>query len=138
MAFNSGNDDDLMAEINMTPLIDIMLVLLIIFMVTSSVAVDLGLDLSLPKSETSAKSLSEKSVIISIGKDGKMVVEDQPATDETLIEVLKKNIVKKNSGFVVLKGDKSLSLEKILQVMDASKKSGATRFAIGTEEYSMN
>ena len=138
MAFNQKDDDGLMAEINMTPLIDIMLVLLIIFMVTSSVAVDLGLDLSLPKSTTSTKTLKEKSVIISIGKDEAIFVEDK-ATDLTnLSDFLKKAIVQKNSGFVVLKGDKTLPLEKVLEIMDIAKNSGATRFAISTEETTKN
>ena len=57
------NQDGIVAEINMTPLIDIMLVLLIIFMVTSSVSLESGLDIDLPKSSSTSKSSGPEAVI---------------------------------------------------------------------------
>jgi biopolymer transport protein ExbD len=134
MAFKGNDDDDIMADINMTPLIDIMLVLLIIFMVTSSVAVDHGLDITMPKIATEAKNQDEGAVVVYLGSDGSLAIDGEKIQGEKLGEEIAKAIVKKNSGFVLFKGDKSASLENILNVMDAAKQNGATKFAIGVEE----
>ena len=57
---NSGDEEDIVSEINMTPLIDIMLVLLIIFMVTSTAALESGLDIELPKTQITNEKKNDK------------------------------------------------------------------------------
>jgi biopolymer transport protein ExbD len=132
MAFNMGDDDDIITDINLTPLIDIMLVLLIIFMVTSSVATDEGLDIKMPEASTKAKTLEQESIQLYATKTGEILLQKKKIKIKDLQKVLSETIKAKNNGFIVFKGDKSTPLELILKVMDISNKSGATRFAIAT------
>lgn len=132
MAFNSGDDDEIISDINLTPLIDVMLVLLIIFMVTSSIATDDGLDIKMPDATTKSKTLDQESIQIYATKNGEIILDKKRVKISMLKNHLSEVIKKKNNGFVVFKGDKKTTLEFILKVMDISNKSGATRFAIAT------
>lgn len=133
MAFGSDNDDDgIIADINLTPLIDVMLVLLIIFMVTSSIATDEGLDIKMPKATTKVKTLETQSIQVHADKNGYVYINKVKVSMDALQAKLTKIIKDQNNGFVVFKGDKKTPLELILKVMDISNKSGATRFAIAT------
>ena len=133
MAFGSNdNDDEIISDINLTPLIDVMLVLLIIFMVTSSVATDEGLDIKMPEATTKSKTLEQESIQVLADKNGKISINKQVIGIANLQQKLSEIIKEKNNGFIVFKGDKATPLELILKVMDISNKSGATRFAIAT------
>lgn len=132
MAFNQKNDDEIISEINLTPLIDIMLVLLIIFMVTSSVATDEGLDIKMPQAKTKAKTLEQESIQILAKANGKLFLQKNEVSLKDLRQALAKIIKVKDNGFVVFKGDKKTTLELVTQIMDISNKAGATRFAIAT------
>ncbi len=133
MAFGSNDsDDEIISDINLTPLIDVMLVLLIIFMVTSSVATDEGLDIKMPEAATKSKTLEQESIQVLADKNGKISINKQVIGIENLQQKLSEIIKEKNNGFIVFKGDKATPLELILKIMDISNKSGATRFAIAT------
>ena len=132
MAFNSNDDDDIISDINLTPLIDVMLVLLIIFMVTSSIATDEGLDIKMPEATTKAKTLDSESIQIVATAKGEILLNKKKLELDKLEQSLSEVIKEKNNGFVVLKGDKQTPLELIVKIMDISNKSGATRFAIAT------
>ena len=133
MAFGSNdNDDGIISDINLTPLIDIMLVLLIIFMVTSSIATDEGLDIKMPEATTKAKTLEQESIQVYANQAGELFLNKEKTDVKALQEKLSQSIKNKNNGFVVFKGDKNTPLELILKVMDISNKAGATRFAIAT------
>lgn len=132
MAMNSNNDDDIISDINLTPLIDIMLVLLIIFMVTSSVATDEGLDIKMPEAQTNSKTLEQESIQITASASGELFIDKKKIEIEKLQEELSKIVKEKNNGFIVFKGDKKTPLELVMKIMDISNNSGATRFAIAT------
>jgi biopolymer transport protein ExbD len=137
MAFAQKNDDDeddFVSEINLTPLIDVMLVLLIIFMVSTSVAVDTGLKINLPKGDTVSSALDNDSIVIAMDSASKMTVNGQITSLTTLNEDLKKAIVKERTGIVIFKGDKTVGLEVIIKVMDISNRSGATKFALALDQ----
>lgn len=134
MAFKSDDDDDIIAEINMTPLIDVMLVLLIIFMVTSSVATDEQLDIRLPETITKTKNdTNQDSTVIYVEKNGTIQINDQKTDFDNLAQDIQKNILEKKSGFILLKGDNNTSLDTIVRIMDLAKNNGATRFGIAVE-----
>jgi biopolymer transport protein ExbD len=137
MAFAQKNDDDeddFVSEINLTPLIDVMLVLLIIFMVSTSVAVDTGLKINLPKGETVSSTLDNDSIVIAMDAASKMTVNGKVTTLTTLNEDLKNAIIKEKTGIVIFKGDKTVGLEVIIKVMDISNRSGATKFALALDQ----
>jgi len=136
MAMNSNkNQDEILSEINMTPLIDIMLVLLIIFMVTSSAALQSGLDVQVP--EVSAVTDKQPEVlIVSLAKDGKIAVAGQVVTNEELALVLRTEIEKLTVKAVILEGDGQAPLAEIMRIMDLAKANGATEFSIAASEKS--
>ncbi|MCP4914956.1 MAG: biopolymer transporter ExbD [Oligoflexia bacterium] len=127
--------DDIVAEINMTPLIDIMLVLLILFMVTSSVSLESGLDVDLPEASTTSEQSGEQSVvIISLDKSGNISINGEKTTLETIQEDLKKSFETEKTDLVILEGDKNSTLEMTIQLMDLAKQAGAKKFAIAASE----
>mgnify|MGYP000359286464 CR=1 FL=1 len=135
MALNLNNDnDEIMAEINMTPLIDVMLVLLIIFMVTSSVALQSGLDIDLPETTSSSEADPKKGLIISLDSNGRLYVAGTQTTLETMPELVKSKLLEMKTKLVVFEGDRGASLGMAIKVMDIAKAQGAENFAIAADD----
>ena len=132
--FNDFNQDDLpsISEINVTPFVDVVLVLLVIFMVTAPMLVREQMNVNLPKTQTGEKSASE-SLNITLDKTGKiyfMGKEIDFATLETSVEELaKKNL----QAQAVISADQDTRHGDVVRVMDLIKKHGLTRFAIQIE-----
>jgi len=121
-----------MAEINVTPLVDVVLVLLIIFMVTAPL-MQRGIDVDLPRTETQT-SENEERLIVSIDKKGLIFINDVQIPIDDLKEQLQKRVqLSKNKKAVFLRGDKSLRYEVIMQVMDEIKHSGVPTVGLVTE-----
>lgn len=139
MAINLGDDnDEIIAEINMTPLIDIMLVLLILFMVTSSVSLESGLDVELPQVAGKTESKEGSAVIISLDGAGGISVQGKSANLENLQEVITEALKRESTGLVILEGDRKSRLGNAVQIMDIAKAAGAARFAIAAESGESN
>ena len=130
---NSNDDDKILADINMTPLIDIMLVLLIIFMVTSSIALESGLDIQLPKTKSKTTSQDGKAVIVSLSKEGLISVQGMKADFSNLKETIANAIKNAKSDLVVFEGDDQSKLGMAIEIMDIAKSAGAARFAIAAD-----
>jgi len=121
-----------MAEINVTPLVDVVLVLLIIFMVTAPL-MQRGIDVDLPRT-VSQTAEQEERVVVSVGKDGKVSIGDVIIPMEDLSDQIKKRIAAhENQKAVFLRADKSLRYEVIMQVMDEMKRSGVPTIGLVTE-----
>lgn len=134
MSFSNKNDDeDIVAEINMTPLIDIMLVLLIIFMVTSSLSLESGLNIDVPKVEKTETSSDSNAVMISLTADGKIAVQGKMTTIEELKNSVAEALKKEGTELVVLEGDKASQLGNAVEIIDIAKSAGAKKFAIAAE-----
>lgn len=127
---NDGSDDQIVADINMTPLIDIMLVLLIIFMVTSSVAVSSGLDIAFPQTTKRLKNVNNDSIRIALAKDNKISVMGKIVELKDFEATLKVALEESEDKVIILEGDKEANLGKTIEIMDVAKKLGAKRFAI--------
>lgn len=139
MAFNSSNsnkDDEINAEINVTPLIDIMLVLLIVFMVTSSVSLESGLDINLPEATNTSKTETPSAVILSLGADGKISVGGNTVAIDELEQAIRAALANEKTTLVILEGDRAADLGSAVQVMDIAKLAGAKQFAIAAESTS--
>jgi biopolymer transport protein ExbD len=135
MKFSKDTDDeDIMAEINMTPLIDVMLVLLIIFMVSSSVSLSSGLDIDLPQVATKSDGKAESAVIISLTSDNRILVSGVEFKMADLEEGIKNALKKESTSLVILEGDKSSRLGNAVDIIDLAKSAGATSFAIAADE----
>lgn len=143
-----GNrDDDLVeegvfSEINITPLTDIFLVLLIIFMVTSSVIVNQsqgggansGLKVNLPKG--GAADVTEKSSDLSVAVllDGRLVLSGNVVTVEELKAALNAAKQKDPSTMVIVQADEGVTHGKVVEVMELAKTAGLAQLAIGVRE----
>ena len=122
MQLGSGNDQ-FMSEINVTPFVDVMLVLLIIFMVTAPMMVQ-GVDVDLPKATSKALKGTEERLIISIDDDLKVFINEQVVSVEFLTQKLGailENFDKKN---VYLRADKKVPYGIVVNVISKIKKAG--------------
>lgn len=129
------HDADIVAEINITPLTDIFLVLLIIFMVTSSVLTNNGVDVNLPTASPQTSQAQPEGVVISLKPQGRMAVNglNVDAGDYgTLESSVKKAFTMTSSRLVILEGDREAFLGSAIEVMDAARRAGADKFAIAT------
>ncbi|GAB4019401.1 MAG: protein TolR [Bdellovibrio sp.] len=137
MAINNKNNpdsEDIVAEINMTPLIDIMLVLLIIFMVTSSLSLESGLQIDVPKVEKTENSSESNAIIVSLTNDGRIAVQGQVVEMNALKESIAQALKKEGTEMVVLEGDKASRLGAAVEIIDIAKSAGARKFAIAAEK----
>ncbi|HHW77799.1 MAG TPA: biopolymer transporter ExbD [Xanthomonadaceae bacterium] len=126
--------EEVVAEINMTPLIDIMMVLLIIFMVTSSIGLESGVDVSLPAASSNKQfQKDDQGVIVSLNSKGEVYIQGKSVGDN-LAEVLEKELDDSPSKLIIFEGDREATLGKAISIMDVAKKVGALKFAIATEQ----
>lgn len=132
MGGQRGGEDEIVSEINMTPLIDIMLVLLIIFMVSSSAALESGLDVSLPET-TAVSDKSDKILVISLTKEGVIAVGGDLTAKDILREKVTAKLKELNTESVILEGDGASSLSSAFEVMDIARAAGAKNFSIGAK-----
>lgn len=129
---NSNNDDGIVADINMTPLIDIMLVLLIIFMVSSSAAIESGLDVDLPEMNAVSDKTSEV-LVVSLSKEGVIAVKGQEIKVEDLQPRITELLKELKTESVILEGDSNAPLEQVMMVMDTARSAGAKNFSIAAK-----
>lgn len=128
-------DEEIVAEINITPLTDIFLVLLIIFMVTSSVMTNSGVDVNLPEASSATSQAQPEGVVVTLLPAGAMQVngENVKAGDyASLSALLATTFQQSKSRLVILEGDRQAFLGSAIEVMDAARKAGAEKFAIAT------
>ena len=121
-----------MAEINVTPLVDVMLVLLIIFMVTAPL-LTAGVPVELPDSRADALDQTPDQVTISIDASGTIYIEDNPVPDGGLPAALEALNRGGEQPLVVLRGDRSLDYGRVMQVMGELGRAGFTSISLVTD-----
>src|SRR5262249_20232053 len=134
MGMAAGPRGGIKSDINITPLVDVVLVLLIIFMVVTPM-LQRGKDVHLPQAHKIDEEHKESDpVILSVTTDKKVYFESDQVDDaqlqDRLVEVLAKDPGKK----ILLKGDDRLTFGDVRRVMDLARKSGARGIALGVEE----
>ncbi len=122
MQFESGNDA-LMSDINVTPFVDVMLVLLIIFMVTAPMMVQ-GVDVDLPTATAGPLPSNEDHLIISVDKDRMVYLNDQEVSVAFLAQKLGAILENLDSDAVYLKADKQVPYGVVVHVMSQIKQAG--------------
>ena len=135
LRFSEDEDDSIVAEINITPLTDIFLVLLIIFMISSSAMLEGGLQVKLPQAKTTslAQNQSKKPTFVTIAKDGKIKINETDAEENNLAEKLKEVLTNSSEKTVVIRGDEGILLGKAVKIMDAARTAGAEKIALATQ-----
>ena len=132
MAMKAGGDGELNADINVTPLVDVMLVLLIIFMITAPM-MNTGVSLELPQVTAQNIEDPQGKLVLSIAKDGKIFLGGTPVLWSELEQKLKTNERVQKESAIYVEGDKSLAYEKILIAMAVAKNAGVMRVMMLTE-----
>lgn len=119
----------LMSEINVTPMVDVMLVLLIIFMITSPMLVA-GIEVDLPETKSSPISGQDKPLVISINKQGEIFIMETKIPAADLVAKLGNITKEKKDTRIFVKGDKNLSYGKIVEIMAEINNAGFTKVAL--------
>ena len=134
MAFRIGDsDEDVLSDINVTPLVDVMLVLLIIFMVTAPL-LHQGIPVALP--EAAAESLPteiEDPLVVSINREGIVYLQDDPIHPTLLVERLLPMIESRGDDRVFLKADETVPYGQVIQVLDVLRRGGVTQVGMVTQ-----
>ncbi len=122
-----------MADINVTPLVDVMLVLLVIFMVTAPMLFS-GIDLKLPKTQkVNNIGLRPELIILSITDSEKFFLGKEAVQKEALIATILKQFKTSNTDVLYLRADYNLKYEKVAKLIAALKKAGVSNIALVTE-----
>ncbi len=133
---DGGGEGELFADINITPLTDIFLVLLIIFMVTSSVMASdgarAGVRVNLPKGAQKEISTSQRDITVAITSDGKMVVDGKEVTPDALRARFDDAKKRDADTQVVVQADEATHHGRVVAVMELAKAAGLRRLAIAT------
>ena len=133
MAFGGGSAGEIKGDINVTPLVDVCLVLLIIFMVVTPM-LQQGIDVMLPAGPHAEKKAgAQTDLIISIKQDGTVFVGQTWIPDKNLVTYLKSEYQKDPSRAVMLKADRRINFGKVREVMRAANDAEFTSVAILTE-----
>ena len=121
-----------MSEINVTPFVDVMLVLLIIFMVTAPL-LTAGIKINLPESSSVLKNEKKDPVTVSINSKGKIFIQKKKFSRQQLIQKL--TLFKKNNQNlkIYIKGDKNLNYGKVMELMNLINRSGFKKVALVTK-----
>jgi len=124
-------DQEIVAEINITPLTDVFLVLLIIFMVTSSVIANTGKNVKLPEAQQ-ASATPPQAVNVTISSDGTIQVDGAAVRRDALRAALEAALAQSEEKQVILRGDKDIVYGEAVYVLDQAQLAGAEGFALAT------
>ena len=133
MGFQWNEDDDAaMSEINMTPLVDVMLVLLIIFIITVPVMKH-AVPVELPRASSQAPDPAVQSVRLTVDAQGDFYFNEARVTDEELDRLLREQAARQPQPQVQLKGDRSVRYERVAQALAAVQRAGLQNIGFVTE-----
>jgi len=133
MAFNTnGNNRQLMSEINVTPLVDVMLVLLIIFMVAAPMMTQ-GVDVNLPKTEAKNIKTSDEPLILTVNSKKEIFLESHKIPLENLGVKIQKIFENRRNKEVLLRADKDIPYGFVMNVIASVKKAGIEKLGMVTE-----
>jgi biopolymer transport protein TolR len=129
-----GDDEPVLSDINVTPLVDVMLVLLIIFMITAPM-LHQGIEVALPRADAEPLQLREESpIVLSIRQDGMVYLADEPVHPTRLEEVLVPMLESRPGEPVFVKGDRGVEYGRVVEVLDLLHRAGVTRIGMVTEK----
>jgi biopolymer transport protein ExbD len=133
MAFGTQDDaDEVMNEINMTPLVDVMLVLLIIFIITVPVMKH-SVNVDLPRATNQVENLKPETVRLSVSADGNYHWNESQVTDDELLARLQAEAVKEPQPDLHIRGDKEVRYERVAQAMAAAQRAGVRKIGFVTD-----
>lgn len=127
-----GDDSQPIADINVTPFVDIILVVLIIFMVTTPIIMNPSVKINLPKAASGEDTVPSQ-LNISILKSGDVYLSGKPSTLDAIAAYVKETVAAKPDLQAIIAADAEVPHGKVIEVIDTVKSSGVTKFAISIE-----
>lgn len=122
-----------MAEINIIPLVDITLVLLIIFMATTAFVKEAGLNINVPAAKTTDMSATEnKDLSVALARGGGIYLEGKPSTEAAVQDAMLAAAARNPETRVVVKGDENIEYKRVVRVMDMARQAGLPKVSLGT------
>ncbi|RRW47322.1 biopolymer transporter ExbD [Pseudomonas luteola] len=131
MSFSTQDSDEVLSEMNVTPLVDVMLVLLVVFIVTAPLMTN-AIKVNLPKTDAVAPAEQKAPVIVSVDKDGKFYLDKSELQPELLETSLKDVKAKDPEVRVRLQADEGVNYGQVAKAMASIERSGITRIAVMT------
>ena len=123
-----------MAEINIIPLVDVVLVLLIIFMATTAFVKESGLNMKLPQAKSSEVVPQEnRDLNVALSQEGGLFLDGVPIQEAALEGAMRARAQKNPETRVIIKGDERVEYKRVVRVMDMAKQSGLPKVALGTK-----
>ena len=122
-----------MAEINVTPFVDVMLVLLVIFMVTAPL-LTVGVPVDLPKTNAAAIAKPDEPLVVTVTASGKVFLQETEMTDAELVDKLKAMTADKAEQRLYVRGDKTVPYGRVMEVMGQLATAGFTKVALIAEQ----
>jgi len=129
MAAAAGNDEDIISSINITPLVDIFLVLLIIFMITSSVIDQREIALQVPRA-ANAGSQAPKASGLMVDRNGETYLDGQKLDTASIAAVLRGAVARDPDHQVLIEADRDLKYQSVVDVIDLVRGAGITKYAL--------
>ena len=127
-------EEEAITGINVTPLVDITLVLLIIFMVTARFISEPSIGVTLPKSSSSsAGEASEKNVFLTIDQSHQIYLNNSPVAKDKLGESIRQLLAKRADLNLIIRADKNISHGEVISILDEVRSQGVTEFGIAVE-----
>lgn len=133
MAFKSDSQDEVIAEINVVPLVDVILVVLIIFMVTAPMIMKPSININLPKAGTGDATTPSKLNII-IAPDGGLSLDGKPADDQQVQDAAAQESKKNPDIQAIISADKDVPHGRVVSILDLVKAAGVKKFAISIDK----
>ncbi len=134
MAIPTNSDSGIFGEINITPLTDIFLVLLIIFMVGAAVAIESAAHVGLPQAKAAEASQPPDNVVVELTSERRILVDQQEVGLNDLEPVLRKAMEKSHGKTVIFKGDPKIILGDMVIILDIAKRAGAQQLGVAVSE----
>lgn len=131
--FDTGGDDDVISGINVTPLVDIVLVLLIIFMVTTSYIVKAQINVDLPKAAT-GQSEMETTLTFQITGEGDYYLNGEPIALEAVAPKVRAAMQADAKTRAIIAADKGVEYGRVVDLIDTMKQNGLDKFALNIEK----
>jgi biopolymer transport protein TolR len=129
---DSGDDYAPLAEINVTPMVDVMLVLLIIFMVAAPLMM-VGVPVELPRTAAAKVGQTRKPLIVSVDREGRIFVRDEAVADEVLLERLTALAVEDKDAVVYVRGDRAIAYGRVMEIMGRVGQAGFHKVSLIAE-----
>jgi biopolymer transport protein TolR len=122
-----------LSDINVTPLVDVTLVLLIIFMIAAPVVLQ-GLETDLPRAMVSDVEIESDQVVVTVTAERAVFINQDPVNREEFVEQLRASLAAAGKNYVYLRADKSLNYGEVVRVLELIKESGVPNIGLVTEQ----